>query len=140
MPTVRSMSTERFDVVVIGGGQAGLATGYHLRRRGARFVILEAHARLGESWRRRWDTLEVFTPARNNGLPGMPFPGPGHSHATKDEVADFMELYARRMELPVRTGVHVDTLEAADGGGFAICAGPDRYEAGHPGVRLGAAR
>ena len=132
------MSTEKSDVVVIGGGQAGLATGYHLRRRGVRFVILEAHDRLGESWRRRWDTLMVFTPARNNGLPGMAFPGPGHRHATKDEIADYMEAYARRMELPVRTGVHVDSLEAAGDGGFVICAGSDRYEADRVVVATGA--
>ena len=78
------MSTERFDVIVIGGGQAGLATGHHLQRRGANFVILESHDRIGESWRRRWDTLRVFTPARNDGLPGMPFPAPGHETPSKD--------------------------------------------------------
>ena len=91
MPTVERMSTERFDVIVIGGGQAGLATGYHLQRRGLRFVILEAHERIGESWRRRWEGLRVFTPARNDGLPGMPFPAPGHSFPTKDEVGDYLE-------------------------------------------------
>jgi putative flavoprotein involved in K+ transport len=122
------MSTDRFDVILIGGGQAGLATGYHLQRRGARFVILEANDRVGDSWRRRWDTLAVFTPARNNGLPGMPFPGPGHARPTKDEIADYMSAYARAMDLPVRTGVRVDGLERADDGGFVISAGTDRYD------------
>lgn len=123
------MSTERFDLIVVGGGQAGLAAGYHLRRRGAHFVILEAHDRIGESWRRRWDTLRLFTPARNSGLPGRPFPAPGHTFPTKDEVAEYLEAYAQAMDLPVRTGVRVDSLDRTDDGGFVLCAGDDRYEA-----------
>jgi putative flavoprotein involved in K+ transport len=137
MPTVDRMTTERFDTIVVGGGQAGLATGYHLRRRGASFVILEAHDRIGESWRRRWDSLRLFTPARNSGLPGRPFPAPGHTFPTKDEVADYLEAYARTMDLPVRTGVHVDSLDRTDDGGFVICAGDDRYEAAHVVVATG---
>ncbi len=131
------MSSERFDVIVIGGGQAGLATGYHLRRRAANFVILEAHDRIGESWRRRWDTLSVFTPTRNNGLPGMSFPAPGHVRSSKDAIADYMEDYASRMELPVRTGVHVDCLERTDDDRFVVLAGDDRYEAGQVVVATG---
>jgi putative flavoprotein involved in K+ transport len=75
---------ERYDTVVIGGGQAGLAMGYHLARRNIEFVILDANDRVGESWRKRWDSLRVFTPARYDGLPGMPFPAPGHTFPTKD--------------------------------------------------------
>ncbi len=123
------MSTERFDTIVIGGGQAGLATGYHLRRRGASFVILEANARIGESWRRRWEGLHVFTPARNDGLPGLRFPAAGHTFPSKDAVADYLEAYAARMDLPIRTGIHVDSLERTDDGGFVVCAGDDRFEA-----------
>jgi putative flavoprotein involved in K+ transport len=122
------MSTQQYDVIVIGGGQAGLATGYHLRRRGASFVILEAHDRIGEPWRRRWDTLSLFTRARISGLPGMRFPAPGPSFPTKDQVADFMEAYARQMDLPVRTGVRIDSLDRTDDGRFVLCAGHDRYE------------
>ena len=129
MPTLDCMSSERHDVIVIGGGQAGLATGHHLARHEARFVILEAHERIGESWRRRWDGLRVFTPARNDGLPGRPFPAPGHTFPTKDEIADYLEAYAGRMDLPIRTGVHVDSLEGADDGGFVVTAGADRFEA-----------
>ena len=62
--------------VVVGGGQAGLAVGYHLARRGLRFVILDANERVGDAWRKRWDSLRLFTPARYDGLPGMPFPAP----------------------------------------------------------------
>ncbi len=123
------MSAQQFDVIVIGGGQAGLATGHHLARHGARFVILEAHDRIGESWRRRWEGLRVFTPARNDGLPGRPFPAPGHTFPTKDEVADYLEAYAVRMDLPIRTGIYVDSLEGTDDGGFVVTAGADRFEA-----------
>lgn len=137
MPTVVRMSTQRVNVIVIGGGQAGLATGYHLARRGASFVILEAHDRIGESWRRRWDTLSVFTPARNDGLPGMPFPAPGHARPTKDEVADYLEAYAQQMDLPVRLGIHVDSLDRTDSGGFVVRAGNDRFEAAQVVVATG---
>jgi putative flavoprotein involved in K+ transport len=62
------MDAERYDVVVIGGGQAGLVTGYYLQRAGRRFVILDAYDRVGEEWRRRWDSLRLFTPARGTAV------------------------------------------------------------------------
>ena len=73
------MTTQRFETIIVGGGQAGLAMGYHLARRGRPFVILEANERIGDSWRNRWDSLRLFTPARYDGLPGLPFPAPGWS-------------------------------------------------------------
>ena len=81
--------SEHVETVIVGGGQAGLATGYHLARRGRPFVILDANERIGDGWRRRWDSLRLFTPARYDGLPGWPFPGPRDSHPTKDGVADY---------------------------------------------------
>src|SRR4029453_17603420 len=72
-------TTERVNTVVIGGGQAGLSVGHHLARRGVDFVILDAHARVGDTWRNRWDSLRLFTMARFAGLDGLPFPAPGHS-------------------------------------------------------------
>src|SRR2546426_3153057 len=101
------MNTERIDTVVIGGGQAGLSAGYHLAKRGVPFVILDAGARIGDVWRRRWDSLRLFSPARFSGLDGMPFPAPGHYFPTKDEMADYLEAYARRFNLPVRPGMRV---------------------------------
>jgi cation diffusion facilitator CzcD-associated flavoprotein CzcO len=101
---------ERVETVVVGGGQAGLAVGYHLARRGLPFVILDANERIGDSWRSRWDSLRLFTPARHDGLDGMSFPASRHSFPTKDEMADYLEAYAARFELPVRTGVRVDRL------------------------------
>ena len=82
---------EQFETVIIGGGQAGLSVGYHLARRGRRFVILDANQRIGDPWRTRWDSLRLFTPARYDGLPGWPFPAPAWSFPTKDEVADYLE-------------------------------------------------
>jgi len=113
---------ERLHTVVIGGGQAGLSIGYHLARRGVEFVILEANERVGDSWRARWDSLRLFTPARFDGLDGMPFSAPPHSFPTKDEMADYLEAYAARFRLPVRTGVRVDRL-TRHGEGFRIFVG-----------------
>jgi putative flavoprotein involved in K+ transport len=121
----------RAETVVVGGGQAGLSVGHHLARRGLPFVILDAHTRIGDSWRKRWDSLRLFTPARYNGLDGMPFPGSVHSFSTKDEVADYLETYAARFDLPVRTGVEVDRIsrDGHDGAGFVVTAGSNRFEA-----------
>jgi putative flavoprotein involved in K+ transport len=118
----------RFDTVVIGGGQAGLSVGYHLARRGRPFVILDAHERVGDSWRRHWDSLKLFSPARYDGLPGMRFPAPPHSFPGRDAMADYLEAYAERFELPVRGGTRVDRLSPADGG-FLVTAGKQRFEA-----------
>lgn len=121
---------ERVQTVVIGGGQAGLSVGYHLARRGLPFVILDAHERIGDAWRSRWDSLRLFTPARYDGLPGMPYPGPVHYFPTKDEMAEYLEAYAKHFALPVRTGVRVDRVWR-NGGGFAVAAGDQRLEAEH---------
>ena len=121
---------ERVQTVVIGGGQAGLSVGYHLARRNLPFVILEANERIGDSWRRRWDSLRLFTPARYDAIDGMPFPAPPFSFPRKDEMADYLEAYAARFELPVRTGVRVKRLSKRDGR-FVISAGGRALEAEH---------
>jgi putative flavoprotein involved in K+ transport len=108
--------------VVIGGSQAGLAVGYYLKQRGLRFVILDQNERIGDAWRKRWDSLRLFTPGRYNGLPGMPFPGRPWAYPTKDETADYLEVYARAFELPVRTGVTVDRLSTT-GDRFEVTCG-----------------
>lgn len=107
-----------YSTIVIGAGQAGLATGYHLAQRGVEFVILNSEARVGDEWRRRWDSLRLFTPARHSGLPGLPHLK-SRAFLGKDEVADYLERYARQFELPVRHGVKVTGLAASDGG-FAV--------------------
>jgi len=121
---------ERIQTVVIGGGQAGLSVGHFLARRGLRFVILDAGDRIGDPWRQRWDSLRLFTPARFDGLAGMPFPAPPDSFPTKEEMADYLEAYARHFELPVRTGVRVDGLSRS-GGRYVVTAGDRRFEADH---------
>jgi putative flavoprotein involved in K+ transport len=128
---------ELVGTVVVGGGQAGLAVGYQLARRGLPFVILDAHERIGDSWRQRWDSLRTFTPAGYNGLPGAPFPGEAHSFPTKDEVADYLTAYATRFDLPVRTGVSVDRL-TREGDRFVVAAGDHRLEAEQVVVATGA--
>jgi putative flavoprotein involved in K+ transport len=121
--------TEHVDVLVIGGGQAGLSVGYHLARRGVRkFLILDANARVGDSWRQRWDSLRLFSPARFNGLDGMPYPAPPRSMPTKDEFADYLERYARHFQLPVRNGVRVESLSRS-GEGYVVTSGAQRFVA-----------
>ena len=104
-------SVEKFETIVIGGGQAGLAVGYYLKKGGGSFVILDANEQIGGSWRTRtWSSLRLFTPARYDGLPGWAFPAPGWSYPTARETADYLEAYADRFELPVRLGMTVDRL------------------------------
>ena len=104
------MSEQQLGTIVIGGSQAGLAVGYYLKQRGLPFVILDENDRIGDAWRKRWDSLRLFTPGRYDGLPGMAFPGSPWAYPTKDETADYLEAYARAFELPVRSGVKVDRL------------------------------
>ena len=132
-PSPAESRTERLDVLVIGAGQAGLSVGHFLARTGLRFLILDGNARIGDAWRNRWDSLRLFTPARYDGLAGMPFPAPPHSFPTKDEMADYLESYAARFALPVRTGVRVDRLWREGDHYVATAADPDsgrhRFEA-----------
>ena len=132
-----SGTRERIETIVIGGGQSGLAVGYYLQRQGRTFAILDANERIGDSWRQRWDSLRVFTPARLDGLPGMPFPAPGSSFPTKDAVADYLEAYAARFDLPVRNGIQVDGLSRFEDR-FIVTCGNHRIEADNVVVAQGA--
>jgi putative flavoprotein involved in K+ transport len=127
-PRRAALPNENFDVIVIGGGQAGLSVGYHLARAGLRFVILDAHERIGDAWRKRWDSLRLFTPAQLDGLDGMPFPADGDSFPSKDQMASYLEAYALRFKLPVRTGVRVERL-ARRGARYVVTAGATELEA-----------
>jgi putative flavoprotein involved in K+ transport len=113
--TFQNASPDRLlDTVVIGGGQAGLAIAWHLKRQGLRFVVLEAGSELGHTWRDRWDSLKLFTPAQYDGLPGMPFPAPTDTYPTKDPVADYLQTYVTAFDLPVRLKTEVTSLSQAD--------------------------
>ncbi|CAN5166457.1 NAD(P)/FAD-dependent oxidoreductase [soil metagenome] len=130
------MTIEQCDTIIIGGGQAGLSTAYHLTRRGASCVILEDHERVGDIWRRRFDSLRLYSPAKYDGLPGWAFPVPPWTYPSKDQVADYLEAYASRFELPVRTGVRVDTV-TQDGDHFVVRVGDQTFEAGNVVVASG---
>ncbi len=112
------MSTQHTETLIIGAGQAGLATGYHLQQRGRDCLIVDRHDRVGDNWRCHWDSLRLYTPAKYDGLPGLPFPADPWHFPGKDEVADFLELYALHHDLPVRTGTGVERLGSDGEGGF----------------------
>ena len=128
-----------YDTIVIGGGQAGLSVGYHLAKRKLRFVILDENGRVGDAWRKRWDSLRLFTPTRLNGLPEMPFDAPKWSFPTKDEMADYLEAYAERFSLPLRTGVRVESVGKEEGR-FIVSIDGERLEARNVVVATGALR
>jgi len=129
--------TNRMETVIIGGGQAGLTAGYYLAKQGRPFVILDANERVGDAWRNRWDSLRLFTPALFSRLPGLKLDMTNWSFATKDEMADYLESYAERFELPMRNGVGVDGLSKANGS-FHVTAGDESWEAENVIVATGA--
>jgi putative flavoprotein involved in K+ transport len=116
------------EVAVIGGGQAGLAMGFHLRRLGLRFEILDAGPSVGHVWRSRWDSLRLFTPARYSGLPGLPFPAEPDTYPTKDQVADYLQSYADRFGLPIRLNTRVSALRR-HAGAFQLATGEHEMRA-----------
>jgi putative flavoprotein involved in K+ transport len=107
---VGSTVTERREVVVVGGGQAGLAIGYFLARHGRDFTILEAAKEPAAAWRERWDSLKLFTPARYDALPGLAFPGDPGNYPSRDEVAAYLTNYVRHFALPVELGSRVRSI------------------------------
>jgi putative flavoprotein involved in K+ transport len=135
VPSVTDMSTH-VETLIIGAGQAGLTTAYHLTRKGRECLVLDSNARVGDSWRQQWDSLRLYSPARYDALPGMPFPAPGWHFPTKDETADFLETYARDLDLPVRLGVRVLRV-ANDGHGFRVDTDAGDYTASNVVVATG---
>jgi putative flavoprotein involved in K+ transport len=129
-------ATERLDVAVVGGGQAGLALGYHLAGRGLRYAIFDASPEVGHSWRSRWDSLRLFTPAQYSSLPGLRFPAPDDHYPTKDEVARYLKLYAATYQLSVRSATAVLALsQTADG--YLLETSKDLVRAGQVVVATG---
>src|SRR4051812_49628535 len=121
--------TERCEVVVVGGGQAGLAMGYFLAEQGRRFTILEAAEAPAAAWRARWDSLQLFTPARFDSLPGLAFPGDPDRYPRRDDVVAYLSDYAQRFGLPVELNSRVLAVRARDGGGFLVELADRTYEA-----------
>jgi putative flavoprotein involved in K+ transport len=122
------MNDERYDVVVIGAGQAGPAIGHLLGEQGKRFVIVEAADSVGSAWRSRWDSLVLFTPRRYDALPGLAFPGDPDGYPTRDEVIAYLERYAAHFQLPVALSKPVRSL-GKQGDVFVLEAGETRMVA-----------
>lgn len=130
------MTTEHVDTVIVGAGQAGLAAGYYLKEAGESFAILDAGERVGDPWRARWPTLRLYTPAKYDALPGMPFPAGRNTFPTAPEMAAYLEEYAARFELPVHSNVRVERL-SRNGQGYVVAAGETRFEADNVVVATG---
>jgi putative flavoprotein involved in K+ transport len=128
---------ERAEVLVVGGGQAGLAASWYLARAGVEHLVLDAEQRVGDAWRRRWDSLELFSAAAYSALPGLPFPGDPEHFPGKDEVADYLEAYAHTFQLPVRLQTSVRSLERADRS-YRLNTTAGSYQAGQVVVATGA--
>jgi len=111
-----NVMTERREVTVVGGGQAGLAMGYFLAKQGRRFTILEAAEAPAAAWRGRWDSLRLFTPAGYDGLPGRSFPGDPDRYPGRDEVVRYLTHYARQFELPVELSSRVRSISRGEDG------------------------
>jgi putative flavoprotein involved in K+ transport len=134
--TAGSFGTQ-LDVLVIGGGQAGLAMGYQLAQRDLRFLIVDSGPEIGHVWRSRWDSLRLFTSGRYANLPGLPFPAAADTHPGKNEVADYLRAYATAFELPVRLNTTVTSMTRAGDGGYLVKAGVDELEAAQVVVATG---
>ena len=119
--------TKKVQTIVIGGGQAGLAVGYHLAQRGLPFLILDGNKRIGDAWRNRWDSLRLFNPARYAGLPGLRFPARGDAFPTKNQMADYLGDYVQRFHLPVQNSIKVDRLWR-ESDRFRMTAGNRHFE------------
>lgn len=135
--TAGTRRVERYELVIIGGGQAGLSAGYWLSKQDIDFVILDAEQRVGDSWRKRWDSLRLFTPARYSSLPGLSFPAAPYHLPTRDEIADYLEWYATTFELPVRSGVRVTSVKR-NGRTFEVATNGATFEADNVIVATGA--
>jgi putative flavoprotein involved in K+ transport len=122
------MATQSFETVIVGGGQAGLATGHFLQKGGRSFVILDASERVGDPWRNRWDSLRLYSPAGYDGLPGLRFPAKRTAYPTTHEMADYLESYAAHFDLPIRSRTAVDGM-TKDGSRYVLTAGDQAFEA-----------
>jgi putative flavoprotein involved in K+ transport len=135
-PTI-APEAERVETVILGAGQTGLATAYHLGLAGRTCVVLEEHARVGDQWRARYDSLKLNTAAGYDGLPGMPFPAPPRSFPTGAQMGDYLESYAERFRLDVRTGAHVTSVDRLDDGRYLVTCTRSTYLADNVVVATG---
>lgn len=108
-----------YNTIIVGGGQAGLAMGYYLKKRGQNFIILDAHTKVGDSWRIRYDSLKLFTPRSHSSLPGLKLAGDQNGYPTKNEIADYLEDYQKKFDIPISLNNKV-TQVIKEGGVFKI--------------------
>ncbi|WP_368680636.1 NAD(P)/FAD-dependent oxidoreductase (plasmid) [Rhodococcus opacus] len=121
------MNTQHIETLIIGAGQAGLSTGYHLHRLGRPFLIVDGNDRIGDNWRQQYDSLRLYTPAKYSSLPGLDFPATDRwSYPSKNDVAEYLEGYAMHWNLPVRMSTRVDQVERRSDGGYIAAVGGDR--------------
>lgn len=106
----------RVDAVVVGAGQAGLATAWHLKDSGMSFRLLEAGDQPGGAWQAYYDSLKLFSPAAYSGLPGLPFPGAPGRYPHRNDVVDYLQDYAGHFSLPVETNRRVLRVERENAG------------------------
>lgn len=99
-----------YDCIIIGGGQAGLVMGYFLQKTKKKFLIIDKEAEIGDVWRKRYDSLTLFTPRMYSSLPGLPMEGEPMGYPTKDEIADYLARYAKTFSLPVQLQTEVIKL------------------------------
>ncbi|PEK41185.1 oxidoreductase [Bacillus toyonensis] len=95
------------DAIIVGAGQAGLTMGYYLKQEGYNFLLLESGNRIGDSWRNRYDSLQLFTPREYSSLPGMILKGEKNEFPHKDEITMYLEEYAQYFQLPVQLQTEV---------------------------------
>ena len=138
-PKPSTTSPSHFETIVVGGGQAGLAMGYYLAQLHQQFVILDASTRVGDTWRKRWDSLHLFTRAALDGLPGLPFPTAPDAYPTKDEIANYLEGYATHFDLPILLNTVVDSLTREENH-YRVTAGNQHFEAERVVVATGASQ
>ena len=106
---------KKTDVLIVGAGQAGLAMGYHLKQTSLRFLLVDGCSRVGDSWRRRYDSLLLFTPRSLSALPGLTLKGDPQGYASRDEFADYLEAYADHFALPIEMNMGIQRLERRNG-------------------------
>jgi putative flavoprotein involved in K+ transport len=135
----KAPNPDHVDTIIVGGGQAGLATAHYLKLAGVECVMLDSHHRIGDQWRERWDSLMLNTPRRRNSLPGLPFPD-GSAFASAGELADYLEDYASELRIPVRTGVTVTGIEKAGSDGWQVTCSDGSYVASNVVVATGGER
>src|SRR6185369_3961339 len=104
----------RFDVIVIGGGQSGLAMGYYLRRSGLSYIILDNQKEPGGAWLHTWKSLRLFSPAQWSSLPGMIMSGGSHQYPDRNETIAYLNSYEHKYSLRVERPVDVIDVRKKD--------------------------